>query len=187
MSFCTCSVHLSTCVLRQTGHMVLVSLSAPCTFWGYLSIPALFPCHLSGIPACTASLLVYTLDSHWCHSAEHTRTHTHKGSARFNAVLNISSLCPPALSLSPSFCRWWEFQWRAVSSTPPVGSVWAPETLTVDGVSFTMCKCHTCERSTLVCTDTCALFTCLNIVIVISIVIIFKLQPNLERILTFSK
>lgn len=39
--------------------------------------------------------------------------------------------------------RWSEFQWRAVSSTALVGSVWAPETLTVDGVSSTICKCHT--------------------------------------------
>lgn len=30
-----------------------------------------------------------------------------------------------------------------MSSTPPVGSVWAPETLIVDGVSFTTCKFRT--------------------------------------------
>lgn len=44
-------------------------------------------------------------------------------------------------------CRWWEFQLRAVSSTPLVGSVWAQETPTVVGVFSTMCKCCTLTQA----------------------------------------
>lgn len=64
--------------------------------------------------------------------------------------LTTSSLSFPSISPSPHFSlgRWAGYQSRAVSSTPPVASAWAPKTPTVAGVSFTMCKFTLDDEST---------------------------------------